>query len=306
VRLFSGFPSAVRGLTFSADGRKLAARGIRGTVQVWERPGGRPTVLLKNESWVEDFGFDPDGRLLVIGAHRGAIQTWEQGEGFRMLPPELSQANGMLCKVHGPSRTLLAWTDLWFSRRPLRLFCWAPGENIRWRPSWNTDDPRIDALEPWWTAVSPDGTVLTALFREQASIKIFHVYLVDGCLAPNESRIPPLSDPEVVVMGIAVNGRTVAVALENAVYLSDWEGGHFQAMPEDSGVFRSIEFSPDGRLLAVGFVSGQVTLFDVDECRPITTYDWGIPDIQALAFAPDGLRLAAGGDGGQIIVWDLE
>ena len=117
------------------------------------------------------------------------------------------------------------------------------------------------------------------------------------------------SNPPVVprpITGGRLNGRTVAVAYSDAIRIVDENGGQIVATMAAGEICTALRFSSDHRVLAAGCKSGRVTLFDVDDRRPLTTYDWGIPDIQALAFAPDGLRIAAGGDGGQIIVWDLE
>ena len=63
-------------------------------------------------------------------------------------------------------------------------------------------------------------------------------------------------------------------------------------------------FSPDGRLLAVGF-NGIVQLWDVrttELVRSITGFERALT---CLAFAPDGKRLAAGTQDGFVWLWDV-
>jgi len=58
-----------------------------------------------------------------------------------------------------------------------------------------------------------------------------------------------------------------------------------------------VEFSPDGRQLAVGTYAGSVFLFDVQDrklIRTIPVYEAGGYGVFSLAFSPDGHRLAAG------------
>jgi WD40 repeat protein len=73
----------------------------------------------------------------------------------------------------------------------------------------------------------------------------------------------------------------------------------------------TLEFSPDGRLLAAGDMEA-VHVWDVAGGKEVATLRVGLAMTQALAFRPDGRRLAAavktGGSStspGQIKVWDL-
>jgi WD40 repeat protein/tRNA A-37 threonylcarbamoyl transferase component Bud32 len=66
------------------------------------------------------------------------------------------------------------------------------------------------------------------------------------------------------------------------------------------------EFSPDGRLIAVGLKKQGVALWDARELTPV-----GAPlletggEVKALVFSPDGRMLAAVTAGGSLTLWDL-
>ena len=66
------------------------------------------------------------------------------------------------------------------------------------------------------------------------------------------------------------------------------------------------EFSPDGRLIAVGLKERGVALWDARELTPV-----GAPlletggEVKALVFSPDGRRLAALTAGGSLTLWDV-
>jgi WD40 repeat protein len=66
------------------------------------------------------------------------------------------------------------------------------------------------------------------------------------------------------------------------------------------------EFSPDGRLIAVGLKEEGIALWDARELNPV-----GSPlletggEVKALAFSPDGQTLAAGTVGGSFTLWDV-
>ncbi|PSN12115.1 hypothetical protein C7293_21525 [filamentous cyanobacterium CCT1] len=68
---------------------------------------------------------------------------------------------------------------------------------------------------------------------------------------------------------------------------------------------RSLAFSPQGDLLAVGTETGQIWLWPVG-----TTYQTDVLNrhqvaVGALAFSPDGSQLASGDDSGQLYLWEV-
>ena len=67
------------------------------------------------------------------------------------------------------------------------------------------------------------------------------------------------------------------------------------------------EFSPDGRLIAIGLKHGGIALWDARELAPV-----GPPlletdgEVKTLAFSPDGRTLAAATAGGSLTLWDVD
>jgi WD40 repeat protein len=109
---------------------------------------------------------------------------------------------------------------------------------------------------------------------------------------------------------LAPDGRTVAVAGPGGLFRVDIRSRRFARIggAELRGV-RSIDFSPDGRTLAVGAES--VHLIDartgVETSALRVTDDQGsvTHEIAALAFAPDGKSVAAKTSEGTIILWSV-
>lgn len=105
-------------------------------------------------------------------------------------------------------------------------------------------------------------------------------------------------------IAVCPQGRALAVIM-NSKDIDIWtfgekdqptliEGGATEAT---ALVFpRSLEFSPNGKLLATGHAKGRIRIWDVASARLSTTIDAYEPncDVTCVAFTPDGRNLAAG------------
>jgi WD40 repeat protein/tRNA A-37 threonylcarbamoyl transferase component Bud32 len=71
-------PGTAARLTFSPDGRLLAALGLRGTIRLWNVADGRQagTDIAPSQAIVK-FGFSPDSTRLFTALFTGAILIWE-------------------------------------------------------------------------------------------------------------------------------------------------------------------------------------------------------------------------------------
>ncbi len=65
-------------LAFAPDGRTLAARGLDGSVRVWDLPGGKEIGPFKgHEGSVTALAFAPDGKTLASGGSDTTILLWD-------------------------------------------------------------------------------------------------------------------------------------------------------------------------------------------------------------------------------------
>jgi tetratricopeptide (TPR) repeat protein len=68
---------------------------------------------------------------------------------------------------------------------------------------------------------------------------------------------------------------------------------------------RSIAFSPDGRLLASGFLNGGIRIWSVYDGRDAVSFQGHLASVNSVAFSPDGEMLASAGRDRAIKIWDV-
>lgn len=77
---------------------------------------------------------------------------------------------------------------------------------------------------------------------------------------------------------------------------------HFKELPEDGETFI---FSPDNKVLIIGYWGGKIRLWDVATGKKLTTLDGHSVVAQHLSFSPDNKTLMSVG-GGTILFWDWD
>ena len=77
---------------------------------------------------------------------------------------------------------------------------------------------------------------------------------------------------------------------------------HFKELPEDGETFI---FSPDNKVLIIGYWGGKIRLWDVATGKKLSTLDGHSVVAQHLSFSPDNKTLMSVG-GGTILFWDWE
>ncbi len=78
-----------------------------------------------------------------------------------------------------------------------------------------------------------------------------------------------------------------------------------QVLRGHRGFVRSIAFSPDGQLLAVGSTDGTVKLWNVDDGEASYVLEVFSGKVLNVKFSPEGKLLATAGHDGQVKLWDV-
>ena len=115
VREYRGALLHVRDVTFSRDGKLIAAASADGTARVWETQTGTETAMMSgHQNQVTSVDFNPAGTALVSGSSDGTARVWGAGggEAGRLLNVLAGHRSALVGAVFSPDgRSVLTGGD---------------------------------------------------------------------------------------------------------------------------------------------------------------------------------------------------
>jgi WD40 repeat protein len=322
-------------LALSADGRKLATAAADNSTIIWDIPSRR------KEQQIPSFGvpaFSPDGQVLALGARDSTIQLWDlrretqrallrgqenptlslqfapdgeslyssSGRTLRVWSPQTRQPSAILAPRNGylaavaisPDAQKVAAVD--FHARLARI----------WRLSSRTVIAELPGSDGYaeTCAFSPDGR-LFALGSDE-TIKLYDTTSFDRTQTLSNpgsttTRLSFTPDGSIVVSSAPHLGSGL-----DRKWLKFWDLRSYLPL-EKPGILSlnaaAAEFSPDGKLLAVGYFDGKLRVwnFEHEACElEVQPHQPGC--IWSVAFSPDGHWLASGSDDRTVTLLDLQ
>jgi WD40 repeat protein len=100
----------------------------------------------------------------------------------------------------------------------------------------------------------------------------------------------------------AARPKLVQIKVDNESHV-----GEIRRFPDLGWGVKSLEFSPNGGLLAVGKMDRALMVFDLNTSTRVSFHEKleGLGQVTCLAFTPDGRKLLTGGYSGRIQIWDV-
>jgi WD40 repeat protein len=329
----------VEKLTFTADGRIVAAGESNGRVELWEASTGKPLgrVECRHRLTIDSaIALSPDGKTLAVNAGR-SIALFEVATGQEHFP---EGHRSVIDSVgYSPTgRTVITGSD-W--DKTVRFWDAATGQEIRtiavtermgavnltpdgrtiaW-PNGEGDSQtvRIGSLKDSATgnrfeghrvwrdrlAFSADGSTLVTRFGQALSVwdlrsgRLRHVLETTGVSGPNQGGVN---------FALAPDGRTLAVTPDSVVIrIWDTATGRPRVTLHDGEArsYHGLIGLPGGnRAVSVSqYREMTVRIWDALSGRQL----WSFPvsDCQVAAFSPDGRVLAASAGGKSITLWEV-
>jgi WD40 repeat protein/transcriptional regulator with XRE-family HTH domain len=319
---FDSYPLHAAVIAFSPDGTTLATQRSRdGLPAVWDAATGQK--LFELGSTVNGLTYSPDGKYILTASTGAKEQMWDVATGKLLLTLRGHQGGGgkVVSVSPGcvrPPRALFEWCGLRLASgagdKTIKIWDISPGgsqESLMLPGAWFFVDPN-------WTRVTtfsgPDLTVGagTGLLILRPGIQnILHSWaLPDWKGVPaaslkvsNYTSSIPTIDPSSTFDILFPSGKLVAGYRDLSLKIWDVSSGEAELVttlccssaPEDSGNYVSqIDFSSDGRLMAVGvnqgYPKGVVEIWDLSTGQKVKSLPV-FADLQ-LIFSPDGGRLA--------------
>ncbi|GHO91596.1 hypothetical protein KSF_016440 [Reticulibacter mediterranei] len=301
VFTFTRHQGAVRAITWSPDGALLASGADDTKVFIWNMNGAVQQTLAHPAS-VRALAWSADGKRLVTGANT-QVTFFRAQDGKVLARPNqrhTGQITGLSWAAHEPMQVVSGGMDR-------RAIVWNT-TNYRAQTIFTGHTTALDAVT--W---SGDGTTVASASQggvvrvwRAATGKEVHGLYLDGQVSLNAIAFAPTG------MMLAAGGADGKVRLWDGLTCQQQGNGLFgpqcmdvpQRLSVSKSAVRSLAWSPDGRLLAVGTTDGMLSLWDsTQNQQPLLTV--AVKQIvRGLSWSPDGKHLAAA-VGNAVNIWAL-
>ena len=287
---------SVNSVSWSPNGRWLATGDVDSSVRIWDATTGALEERLTGHTGIViTVDWSPDSRRIVSGGSDGTARVWELdleptgetavvvGRQVHVLAAQGTQS-GVYAAFSPDGRQVItgdsgiAGIKIW----DLSIQGDAEVVNIP------TDPALVDA------AYLPDGQIVAS--RDRGSVGIWNV---DRDATEPVATLGPAdgSDLPIFLIANSPDGELVAMARDLSPVVSVWNVETstlaFDYDARTTGI-TSIDWSSDGRYLAVAEFSGRLLVFDAEDGgrRTLVGSEPEPHQIRALAFAPDGRTIA--------------
>ena len=246
-----------------------------------------------------------DGSRLYLPGDTGSDSIWMVQMNQFALTPRIVPTDDALTTVHArPGADQVLYGSETGSLHLVEIDV-IPELNFSERLFLNAHGGAVSAI-----AFSPDGTGVVS-----AGPVAFTPFVVDRDFAaivwdlPNVSQVAALAGQRGLIRDIAysADGANIVTGADDGS-LRFWNAASGLSLQTiDLGApIRAIEFSPDGRLLAIALASAGANLriHDPSTRAQITALSMPTISVTSLAFSPDSSLLAVGATGNLFTVWD--
>ena len=288
-----GHTGDIDDIAISPNGRLLASASVDGTTRLWDLYRGDEVGRIDNAAtrWAT-VHFSPDGKLL-------ATTTAETNGGQEILLWDVS-ARREVGRLGGHPGSIAC---VRFAPDGKTLYAGCPNGNLQ---VWNLSDQSATIFK------AHRGYVNAIAFSQDNSK--FVTCGGDGTVRiwdrKTHEPTATLSEHQAPVYDVAcAPDRDVAVSAGRYGKVMVWdlrEGKVLETRAFDAdryGPAKSVEFSTDGSILAIGFMSGQVCLLHTEDWQEFASYN--ASPLLSLALSPVDDRFVSGGTEGQLAAKDF-
>ena len=286
-----GHAAGFLNVTFSADGRKLAAAASDGSVGLWDVPGRRELRQWRERGTIaRALAFSPDGTLLATGDADHAVRLWlveppaPQPAITNVTPPLAFSPDGHWLATGLGTNGIAVWNTA--PHTPMATWPTAAPDLLAWNPAGD------QLLAAWLATNGP-------------ALEIVRYSALTGTMTAARCRLAGAEAPVTCLAYDAARAQFVTGHKDGA--LAWWDaaaGARLARKPAGAGAWQGLAVSPNGADLACWTSFPRVLqTWDARTRQPLATNTFPRRSLFALAFQPDGRWLATGGDLQAIHFW---
>ena len=289
-------PPVITALRFSPDGQTLAVSGNREVLLHRADGSGLVKRLPGKAERILSIAFSADGSLMIAGggtpARFGEIQFWEPREG-RLLRAVEATTDTVFGASLSPDASKVA---VGCADNTVRAFETATGKELY----------KITAHENWvlGTAFGIDSKRLVSVGRDRAA------KLIDASAGQFLENVNQVYG-ELAAVARHPKADEIVIGGEDRIpYIYRMDRPRNMKVGEDATLVRrlaaqegaifALDWSPDGKRVAVAGAGPNVNLYDAETGLPLASCKGHTAGIYAIAFSPDSTHLATGGFDGQV------
>jgi WD40 repeat protein/energy-coupling factor transporter ATP-binding protein EcfA2 len=289
-----GHRDTVQSVAFHPDGTTLASGSSDTTIALWDTARRVKLATLTGHSeGVNSVAFSPNGKTLISGGYDGQLRVWDvatrKSLGSSSVPISVIYAlefspKGRTLAIGGAGRSSnLVLVDSDGAVHTLK------GHDGDVADVAFSSDGRLLASSGW------DGKIILWDVARHKPVRTLRNSTSDLNIVWTVDFSP---DAKTLASGDS-EGRTVLWNVARGVRLGTL------GYPQFSGQVQALDFSPDGRRLAID-LDNEILLWDVSRRIPVGRPLVAHSDlVLALTFSPDGDTVVSGGNDRTITLWDV-
>ena len=287
VMATTGTPHSV---TFSPEGRLLAAAGLNGSLAVWDSTQpeeARTRTICDGRAY--SIVFTPDGSEIIATGADGVVKAWALPDlsGPRTF---VGHTDAVMSVAVSPDGAFLATGG---ADDTVRLWDLESGENL--------DVLRGHTARVWTLAFSPDGTRLASGSWDK-TVRLWDI--------PSGKHLRTYSGHTDAIYGLAFGpkgARLASASWDRTVRIWDPRNGRdIHALTEGKDAQLSVAWSSNGKFLAAGGADRAFRLWDPENGELLLALDAHKDMVTSVAFTPDSRFLATVGFDRRARLWALD
>jgi RNA polymerase sigma factor (sigma-70 family) len=307
-------------VTFTPDGRGLISSSLDGTARLWDVASGREIRRFPDSDGGKGaVALSPDGKVLLADD-----RLWHVATGGPLPPlavaaePPPVDPDGFPVRglVGGPTHLTEGGAIFTADSRTLVLrsftsvdsFDVASGKRLRHTPL-PPPPQKTKLADGYVSKLSPDGKHVAVARADPGVDSVLAVY--DTATGKEIARMGR-DHERIVHFTFAPDGKTVAAVMgpfingnpqyNSPIRLWDVSTGKNTVTFEPGGMFYSVLFSPDGKVLAANryHPNRELLLWDLQTGKKLA----GLSGVDAKTFSPDG-KAVAGAWGNTVRLWEV-